>query len=382
MLTHDGYVFGNIPAMRDQMFRLLLVGAGLIAREHAKAAMTPEVCTDGAEVHVTDPSPQALDMLTKAIPHARVHADLQTMLAMQHSANEVVVVATPPDAHADTAGQALASGRHVLVEKPLTTEAAAARELASLANDQGVALGCCDTRFNGLPVNGTVRDLVHAGRLGRAYHLSLITKLSRGRTGFDVLSSTAWFRDPRRSGGGVISDWTPYDIALMDRILEPESVEISAAWCEAPQIGGPFASISQSLEQHVGATMRLRTSAGSEVNVSYERAAATHGEERHLAELEGVDAAVRWEWVDWRTDNQLVVTGDVDGQRKVDVSNCAPPDLPFHHRPLRDFLTVVGQGPAAWALETAGSLFRLEWSRALIDVAQSGAPRSLKRCPS
>jgi predicted dehydrogenase len=362
------------------MFRLLLVGAGMIAGEHAKAATSPAVCCDGAEVHVTDPSPQALDMLTEAIPGSRVHADLPTMLAMAPSPNEIVVVATPPDAHATTARQALASGRHVLVEKPLTTEAAAARELAALANDQGVALGCCDKRFNGLPVNGTVKDLVQAGRLGRPYHLSLITKLSRGRTGFDVLSSTAWFRDPLRSGGGVISDWTPYDIALMDRILEPESVEISGAWCEAPQIGGPFASISQSLEQHVGATMRLHTSAGLDVKVSYERAAATHGQERHLAELEGVDAAVRWDWVDWRTDNQLVVTGDVDGQLTVDILNCAPPDIPFHFRPLREFLHVVGQGPAAWAQETAGSLFRLEWSRALIDVARSGVPRSLTRC--
>jgi predicted dehydrogenase len=197
-----------------------------------------------------------------------------------------------------------------------------------------------------------------------------------------VLPTTAWFRDPHRSGGGVVSDWTPYDVALMDRILEPESVAISAAWCEAPQIGGPFASISQTLEQHVAASLRIRTSAGSEVNVSYERAAATHGQERHLAELEGVDAAVRWEWVDWRTDNQLVVTTDADGQPRADVSGCMPPDIPFHFRPLRDFLRVVGQGPAAWARETAGSLFRLEWSRALIDVAQSGVPRSLQRCHS
>jgi predicted dehydrogenase len=344
--------------------------------------MSPLVCCDGAEVHVTDPSPQALDMLTEAVPGSRVHADLRSMLAMQPSPNEIVVVATPPDAHASTARQALESGRHVLVEKPLTTEAAAARELASLANDQGVALGCCDKRFNGLPVNGKVRDLVQAGRLGRPYHLSLIAKLSRGRTGFDVLPSTAWFRDPLRSGGGVISDWTPYDIALMDRILEPESVEISAAWCAAPQIGGPFASISQSLEQHVGATMRIHTYAGSDVNVSYERAAATHGQERHFAELEGVDAAVRWEWLDWRTDNHVALSDDVDGQPRVDLSSCMPPDLPFHFRPLRDFLEVVGQGPAAWARETAGSLFRLEWSRALADVAQSGVPLSLKRCQS
>ena len=364
------------------MFRLLLVGAGTIAREHAKAAMSPAVCGDGAEVHVTDPSVQALDTLTGVIPGSRVHADLQTMLAMPPSPSDIVVVATPPDAHASPAREALASGRHVLVEKPLTTELAVARELGSLANDQGVALGCCDTRFNGLPVNGRVRDLVQAGRLGRPYHLSLITKLSRGRTGFDVLSSTAWFRDPLRSGGGVMSDWTPYDIALMDRILEPESVEISAAWCDAPQIGGPFASNSQSLEQHVGATMQIRTSAGSDVNVSYERAAATHGQERHLAELEGVDAGVRWDWVDWRTDNQLVVTGDVDGQLNVDVSKSMPPDIPFHFRPLRDFLYVVSQGPAAWAQETAASLFRLEWTRALIDVAQSGVPPPLKRCQS
>ena len=43
-----------------------------------------------------------------------------------------MVIATPTSTHAELTRAALESGRHVLVEKPLTTEAASARELNEL----------------------------------------------------------------------------------------------------------------------------------------------------------------------------------------------------------------------------------------------------------
>ena len=48
-----------------------------------------------------------------------------------------VVIATPVRTHYRLAKEALVSGKHVLVEKPLTTSIAQAQELVTLAQEQG-----------------------------------------------------------------------------------------------------------------------------------------------------------------------------------------------------------------------------------------------------
>ncbi|HEY8086902.1 MAG TPA: Gfo/Idh/MocA family oxidoreductase [Polyangiaceae bacterium] len=63
------------------------------------------------------------------------------------AAADVVVVATPIHAHASTVGRALASGRHVLVEKPLCARAADADALVAAEGRARVFVGHSE-RFN------------------------------------------------------------------------------------------------------------------------------------------------------------------------------------------------------------------------------------------
>lgn len=60
----------------------------------------------------------------------------------EHGTPEVVVVATPPDSHADLCVRALAAGSHVIVEKPFVTTAAEADRVltASTAAGRSVAV--------------------------------------------------------------------------------------------------------------------------------------------------------------------------------------------------------------------------------------------------
>ena len=52
---------------------------------------------------------------------------------------DAVAFAVPPDVQAELALQAAAAGRHLLLDKPVATSASAARRLASVAEEQGVA---------------------------------------------------------------------------------------------------------------------------------------------------------------------------------------------------------------------------------------------------
>nr|MEB3860011.1 Gfo/Idh/MocA family oxidoreductase [Desulfurococcales archaeon] len=53
---------------------------------------------------------------------------------------EAVVIATPTFMHAPMAGEALKSGKHVLVEKPLTVASREAAELVALSRGRGLKL--------------------------------------------------------------------------------------------------------------------------------------------------------------------------------------------------------------------------------------------------
>lgn len=78
---------------------------------------------------------------------------------------DIVYIATPHPFHAHDAALALNAGKHVLVEKPITLNAAEARELADLAAERGLLLlEAMWTRF--LPHVERIREILASGVLG------------------------------------------------------------------------------------------------------------------------------------------------------------------------------------------------------------------------
>jgi predicted dehydrogenase len=78
---------------------------------------------------------------------------------------DVIYVATPHPMHRDNAILALRAGKHVLVEKPFTMNAAEAREIAAVARERGLfAMEAMWTRF--LPDVAVIRDWLARGVLG------------------------------------------------------------------------------------------------------------------------------------------------------------------------------------------------------------------------
>jgi predicted dehydrogenase len=100
-----------------QPLRVYLIGAGAIARHHANALSNLPV--DQITRSVTDTNPEVLADFVPQFPHARLAPHVASLLAEPPTRDDIVVVATPPVAHAELASTALESGRHVLCEKPL-----------------------------------------------------------------------------------------------------------------------------------------------------------------------------------------------------------------------------------------------------------------------
>jgi predicted dehydrogenase len=93
----------------------------------------------------------------------RAHGSYEQLVADPEV--DVIYVATPHPMHADDAVLALEAGKHVLVEKPFTVNAAEARRVVDLAHERGlVALEAMWTRW--LPHMVRVREILAAGTLG------------------------------------------------------------------------------------------------------------------------------------------------------------------------------------------------------------------------
>jgi predicted dehydrogenase len=124
---------------------------------------------------------------------AAVHADVTEVAARADV--DVVILATPPAAHAETAVTALRAGKHVFCEKPMALTAEdAARVEAESRSSRGVFVVDHVLRYN--PV---LRLLM---RLGEEHLLDPLRRFAFENDAADEdLDADHWFWNPDRSGG-------------------------------------------------------------------------------------------------------------------------------------------------------------------------------------
>ncbi|WP_205472192.1 Gfo/Idh/MocA family protein [Nocardioides sp. SYSU D00038] len=168
-----------------------LLGAGVIAGVHAHAY---RACPGVRLVGVADPVPGKAGRI--AGPHgAAVVADLEALLAL---GVDVVDVCTPPATHADAVVAALAAGRHVLCEKPVTrTLDEARRVLAAAQTAPGLLSIGQVARY--APDHRAARDVVASGGIGA---VRLVTHSST--SAMPGWSEAGWLADPTSSGGPLV----------------------------------------------------------------------------------------------------------------------------------------------------------------------------------
>jgi predicted dehydrogenase len=207
------------------MIRVAVIGAGqwgpnLIRTFHNKE--TSEVvwiidrdATRLEEVHAHFPDVQVAKDPEQALRDSRVHA---------------VVVATPTSTHYAIAKEALERRKHVLVEKPLTTEVKQGLGLLALATKYRLTLMVGHVfLFN--PAVRKVKEYLDAGHFGNVYYVSML-RTNLGPIRVDV--NAAW-------------DHAAHDLSIANYWLNAEPLSVSA-------IGGTW--INQGIEDAVFATLR------------------------------------------------------------------------------------------------------------------------------
>lgn len=148
--------------------------------------------------------------------------DYDEMLA---SDIDAVVLASPIGLHYEQAMKAIAAGKHLHLNKTMTTTKAEADEVIAAAEAKGLVVVA--SPGNGLhPSNMRVREIVQSGELGRIYWAEIGTaggghEFEAFRKGDDVLANVnpAWYY--KRPGGGPMYDMAVYALHRITAILGP-----------------------------------------------------------------------------------------------------------------------------------------------------------------
>jgi len=112
-----------------------VVGTGSLGKEHVRLYAELAAAGQVELVGVCDASPESARAVA-AKHSARVFPKLGELAA----ACDAVNIVTPTTTHFDLASECLRAGRHVLVEKPMTSTGAQAAALVALAQQQGCVL--------------------------------------------------------------------------------------------------------------------------------------------------------------------------------------------------------------------------------------------------
>ena len=192
------------PFQGDGRLTIAVVGCGYWGAKHVR------VLTGLAQIGhviVVDPSPAARQQITAAYPAVEALGDLRSVL---HRV-DAVVVATPPSDHLAVALEAICSGSHALIEKPLTTTLSGARRLVEAAERFDVVLMVGHT----CEFNAAVQELrrrMDDGELGDICYLHS-ARLNLGLYRSDV---------------NVVWDLAPHDISIMNYLLDTSPSAVSA----------------------------------------------------------------------------------------------------------------------------------------------------------
>jgi scyllo-inositol 2-dehydrogenase (NADP+) len=138
---------------------------------------------------------------------------------LDRGAVDLVVVATPHDTHAALATEAMAAGKHVVVDKVMCLNAAEADSMIDASRRHGVLLSVFhNRRWDGDYL--TIKKVLEEGWLGAPYLIETAVLRYRAPRG--------WRGDPAASGG-LLYDWGAH---LIDHALQLVPGPVESVNCE------------------------------------------------------------------------------------------------------------------------------------------------------
>jgi predicted dehydrogenase len=125
---------------------------------------------------------------------------------------DAVVIATPVSTHYTLAKHALLNGKHILIEKPMTSSQDEAKELIDIATQKGLLIMVDHTYLYTGAVN-KIKELIGGGTLGKEMHYFDSTRINLGLFQQDI---------------NVLWDLAPHDISVLNFLFAERPMSVNA----------------------------------------------------------------------------------------------------------------------------------------------------------
>jgi predicted dehydrogenase len=277
-------------------YNLGIIGAGMYGRVLMKALRLDERANITWVCSASDATTRAA---ASEFGIEKWSTDYHEVLA--DPAVDAVVIATPPYLHAQQLEDALAAGKHVLLEKPLAeSPESVERIVAAVEKTPDLLVLDASCRHTRLTAKfGFIKGLIDSGRLGQIYHIHH-NHLSRN-TFIEWNPQGAWAMNKKLAGGGPFIDWGVYDLSFHFGLLDdqPELISLHSFSRNGLRDVSKLVAFSD-IEQHGAAWLEL--SGG--LTYYYERGAGVHAETPNETRIYGTNGGLRFQFSSW--DNQEV----------------------------------------------------------------------------
>jgi len=188
------------------MVKIAILGYGYWGPNLARNFAETEDCQ---VIGIADLRPERLAQALRRHPAAAVTTDGEELL--RNPRIDAIAIATPVAAHFDIAMRALKAGKHLFVEKPLTTTSDEASQLIDEADRRGLTL-MVDHTFLYTPAVRKIRELCDNGSLGSLYYYDAV-RVNLGLFQHDI---------------NVLWDLAVHDLSIMDFLLPEAPCAVSA----------------------------------------------------------------------------------------------------------------------------------------------------------
>lgn len=188
------------------MIRVGVVGCGYWGPNLIRNFSKIETCQ---MVTVCDCQPERLREVVTTYPGLQTTTNFTELV--ERPDIDALAIATPVSTHFRLASEALRRGKHVLIEKPMTTSVQEAEQLIELADEHGRVL-MVDHTFVYTGAVRTIREVIDRGELGDLLYFDSV-RANLGLFQHDV---------------NVLWDLAPHDFSIMDYVIDEKPRAVSA----------------------------------------------------------------------------------------------------------------------------------------------------------
>ncbi len=215
-----------------------MVGVGYWGRNVLRTLASAKRCT---VKYICDRDAETLAKQGRVYPHAKCVGDYDTLLSDPELG--AVAIATTSPTHYELVSRALAAGKHVFVEKPMTVRAGDSVKLVEQATKAGKKL-MVGHLLEHHPAFHAIQRMAAGGEIGDVYYVYT----QRVNLGIVRQDESAWW------------SLAPHDISVICRLFDADPISVTA-------VGQSY--LQKGIEDVVFATLRFPDGHVGHVHVSW-----------------------------------------------------------------------------------------------------------------